>query len=84
MKAIVIALALMMAVPCFARDITITGIPDGITDVQVKEQIASMEADYEIRKVNSIPEVEVAVNEAMVKIKAFRTANGLDEKTYPI
>ena len=61
-------------------DLTITGIPVGITEAQVKEWVAVLVERYENAKVNAIPEVKTATETAKTNIDTFRKQNALTPK----
>ena len=62
------------------RDLTVKGIPDGVTDAQVFEFVGVLVERYENAKVNAIPEVSTAIKAAQVGIDSFRVANSLAAK----
>ena len=61
-------------------DVTVKGLPDGITEVQVKDWVGVLVERYENAKVNQIKEVSDAVKAAQVSIDTFRKANSLAPK----
>jgi hypothetical protein len=61
-------------------DVTIKGIPEAITEAQVKEWCAVLIERFENQKANSIPEVIAAIESAKTTIDSFRKANSLATK----
>ena len=61
-------------------DLTITGIPAGITEAQVKEWVAVLVERFENQKVNQIEAVKSAVTTAQTNIDTFRKLNLLTPK----
>ena len=61
-------------------DLEIKGIPDGITEAQVKEWVAIMIERKENAKMHINPAIVQATEAAKATIDAFRTANGLTAK----
>ena len=61
-------------------DLTIKGIPEGITEAQVKEWCGVLIERYENQKVNQIEAVKTATEAARNNIDAFRKANALIPK----
>ena len=61
-------------------DVTILGIPDGITEANVKEWVAVLVERFENQKVNQIEAVKTAVTTAQTNIDTFRKANTLTAK----
>jgi hypothetical protein len=58
-------------------DITIKGIPEGVSEAQVKEWVAILIERFENQKVNQIQAVKDAVVTAQTGIDGFRSSNGL-------
>ena len=68
-------------------DITIKGIPEGVSEAQVKDWVAVLIERFENAKVNQIQAVREAVVAAQTGIDGFRKANALTpkfEKVEPI
>jgi len=61
-------------------DLEIKGIPDGITEANVKEWVAVLVERFENQKVNQIEAVKTAVTTAQTNIDTFRKANTLTAK----
>lgn len=58
-------------------DVMLKGVPEGITEHQVKEWVAILVERYQNQKVNAIPEIVSAVESAKTAIDAFRESNNL-------
>jgi hypothetical protein len=61
-------------------DVLIKGIPEGITEVQVREWVGVLVERFENQKANNIPEVRAAIVTAQTTIDSFRKANTLQAK----
>jgi uncharacterized GH25 family protein len=77
--AVVVAVVFLSQV-AFAADVTIKGVPDGISEQQVQEWVAILVERAENAKVNQIKEVKEAVTESQKSIDSFRKANSLSAK----
>jgi hypothetical protein len=61
-------------------DVLVKGIPDGISEAQVKDWVAVLIERFENAKVNQIQAVREAVVAAQTGIDGFRKANALTPK----
>ena len=61
-------------------DVTIKGIPEGITEAQVKEWCAVLVEKFNNQKIDAVPAVIAATEEAKTSIDTFRVANALTAK----
>jgi len=61
-------------------DISVNGLPEGLSEEQVKDWVGVLVERYENAKVNQIKEVSDAVKAAQVSIDTFRKANSLAPK----
>ena len=61
-------------------DVTVKGLPEGLSEAQVKDWVGVLVERFENTKVNQIKEVSDAVKAAQVSIDAFRKANSLTPK----
>ena len=61
-------------------DCLIKGIPNGITEAQVREWCSVLVERYENQKLNAIQEVSEAVKTCQTNIDTFRKANTLAAK----
>ena len=61
-------------------DVLVKGIPDGITEANVKEWCAVLIERFENQKVNQIEAVKTATETAKTNIDTFRIANLLTAK----
>jgi hypothetical protein len=64
----------------YAKDITITNIPEELSDSQVKEWMSILVERLEEQKIQAIPELAVAVKTGQTSIDSFRKANSLQPK----
>lgn len=67
-------------IKCFAQDITIKNIPDGISTEQVQEWVGILVERFQSAKINQIPEVKTATDNAQAAIDTYRKANLLKPK----
>jgi hypothetical protein len=61
-------------------DLVLKGIPDGITETNVREWVSVLIERYENQKVNQIEAVKTATEAARTNIDTFRKANSLTPK----
>jgi hypothetical protein len=61
-------------------DVTLKNIPDEITEAQVKEWVGVLVERYHNNKLNTIPAVVTAAENAKSQIDSFRSANALEAK----
>ena len=61
-------------------DMELKGIPDGITETQVKEWVSILIERHHNAKIQQIPELVSATELAKTEIDSFRKANALQAK----
>ena len=61
-------------------DITLTDIPDEITEKQVTEWVSILIERFHNQKIQQIPELQVAQTVAQKDVDSFRIANKLEAK----
>lgn len=73
---VVIMLSFMVSIG-FAKDITIVGVPDAISEAQIKEWVSIYVERQENKKLQPAEEL---VTNAQTVVDTFRKANDLDAK----
>jgi allophanate hydrolase subunit 1 len=79
-KLVLVAMVVLMASVGFCADITLKGVPDGISEQQVKEWTSILIERYHQQKIQQIPELVAATTSAQVEVDSFRVQNALTPK----